>query len=54
MFRGMEASSQETCYVIEINREPTPLSRDVSDFLIKGSAGEILSCIIERIKEKRK
>jgi len=39
------------CNVIEINREPTPLTGAVSDFLVQGSAGEILSQIAERIKE---
>ena len=38
--------------VIEINREPTPLTDEVSDFLIQGSAGEILSCIAQRVTEK--
>jgi NAD-dependent SIR2 family protein deacetylase len=42
-----------TCHVIEINHEPTPLTNEVSDFLIQGSAGEILSCIIDKAKEKR-
>ncbi|MEN6447469.1 MAG: NAD-dependent deacylase [Syntrophaceae bacterium] len=40
------------CQVIEINREPTPLTDEVSDFLIQGSAGEILSCIAQRVTEK--
>lgn len=54
MFRGMGIPvPKSNCHVIEINREPTPLTREVSDFLIQGSAGEILSCIIERVREKR-
>ncbi|MDT8273343.1 MAG: NAD-dependent deacylase, partial [Desulfomonilia bacterium] len=30
------------CHVVEINREPTPLTGEVSDFIIQGSAGEVL------------
>jgi NAD-dependent deacetylase len=41
------------CRVIEINREPTPLTGEVSDFLIQGSAGEILS-LVEQKAMKRK
>jgi NAD-dependent SIR2 family protein deacetylase len=43
-----------TCHVIEINHEPTPLTNEVSDFLIQGGAGEILSGIMQRIEEKRR
>jgi len=54
MFRGMGSLLPKSdCHVIEINREPTQLTREVSDFLIQGSAGEILSCIMERVREKR-
>ncbi|HON37917.1 MAG: SIR2 family NAD-dependent protein deacylase [Desulfomonilia bacterium] len=41
------------CRVVEINREPTPLTGRVSDFLIQGSAGEILSLIEEKIRRRR-
>ncbi len=54
MFRGMGSLIAKThCHVIEINREPTPLTDEVSDFIIQGSAGEILSTIAEKVKEKR-
>ena len=35
--------------VIEINMEPTPLTGFVSDYLIQGSAGQILPKIVEEI-----
>jgi NAD-dependent SIR2 family protein deacetylase len=55
MFRGMGAFfSKITSHVVEINREPTPLTGEVSDFLIQGSAGEILSLIVEKVEEKRR
>ena len=41
------------CRVIEINREPTPLTDRVSDFIIQGSTGEVLKRITERIKKKK-
>jgi NAD-dependent deacetylase len=54
MFRGMGGLfTKINTHVIEINREPTPLTDDVSDFLVQGSAGDILSNIAERVKEKR-
>jgi NAD-dependent deacetylase len=36
--------------VIEINREPTPLTDQISDYLICGSAGEIIPAIVEEVK----
>jgi NAD-dependent deacetylase len=36
--------------VIEINMEPTPLTNGISDYLILGSAGEIIPAIVEEIK----
>ncbi len=39
------------CHVIEINWEPTPLTGRVSDFLIQGSSGEILSIVEEKIRK---
>jgi NAD-dependent deacetylase len=54
MFRGMgNLIPKGDCHVIEINREPTALTNEVSDFLIQGGAGEILSCILDTAKEKR-
>jgi hypothetical protein len=38
---------------VEINREPTPLTGRVSDFLIQGSAGEILSLIEKKIRSRK-
>jgi len=39
--------------VIEINREPTPLTDEISDYLICGSAGEIIPAIVEKVKQSR-
>jgi len=36
--------------VIEINMEPTPLTNEISDYLICGPAGEILPAIVEEVK----
>ncbi|MGC9323838.1 MAG: SIR2 family NAD-dependent protein deacylase [Desulfomonilia bacterium] len=41
------------CHVVEINREPTPLTGDVSDFIIQGSAGEVLSTLLEYVRRKK-
>jgi NAD-dependent deacetylase len=38
--------------VIEINMEPTPLTEQISDYLILGSAGEIISAIVEEVKRR--
>jgi len=39
--------------IIEINMEPTPLTNEISDYLILGSAGEIIPAIIEEVKRIR-
>jgi NAD-dependent deacetylase len=39
--------------VIEINMEPTPLTDQIADYLICGSAGEIVPAIVEEIKRAR-
>jgi NAD-dependent deacetylase len=39
--------------VIEINRESTPLTDQISDYLICGSAGEIIPAIVEEVKKVR-
>jgi NAD-dependent deacetylase len=39
--------------VIEINTEPTPLTNQISDYLICGSAGEIIPAIVEEVKKMR-
>ena len=36
--------------VIEINKEPTPLTDEISDYLICGSAGEIIPALVEEVK----
>jgi NAD-dependent deacetylase len=36
--------------IIEINLEPTPLTDQISDYLISGSAGEIIPAIVEEVK----
>jgi NAD-dependent deacetylase len=38
--------------VIEINMEPTPMTDQVSDYLICGSAGEIIPAIVEEVKRQ--
>ncbi len=41
--------------IIEINAEPTPLTREgISDYLIQGKTGEILPGIVEEVKRIRK
>ncbi len=39
--------------VIEINMEPTPLTDQISNYLISGSAGEIIPAIVEEVKRLR-
>lgn len=39
--------------VIEINMEPTPLTHQISDYLICGSAGKIVPAIVEEVKKMR-
>jgi NAD-dependent deacetylase len=39
--------------VIEINLEPTPLTDQISDYLISGAAGEIIPAIVQEIKRAR-
>jgi NAD-dependent deacetylase len=39
--------------IIEINLEPTPLTDQISDYLICGSAGEIIPAIVEEVKKVR-
>lgn len=55
MFRGMGGFfTKIDSHVVEINREPTPLTGEVSDFLVQGSAGEIMSRIVQKVKDKRR
>jgi NAD-dependent deacetylase len=37
--------------VIEINPEPTPLTGDISDYLIKGTAGDVMNRILAELEE---
>ena len=55
IFRGLGVIPlpKRRCHVVEINREPTPLTGCVSDFLIQGSAGEVLSLIEEKVRRRR-
>jgi NAD-dependent deacetylase len=39
--------------IIEINLEPTSLTNQISDYLIRGSAGEIIPAIVEEVKKVR-
>jgi len=39
--------------VIEINTEATPLTGQISDYLICGSAGEIIPAIVEEVKQAK-
>jgi NAD-dependent deacetylase len=47
-------SKQSGARVIEINPEPTPLTHHVSDYLIKGSAGEVTKRIMAKLVDLRK
>jgi NAD-dependent deacetylase len=38
--------------VIEINLEPTPLTNQISDYLICGAAGEIIPAVVEEVKHR--
>jgi NAD-dependent deacetylase len=39
--------------VIEINTESTPLTDQISDYLISGSAGKIIPAIVEEVKRSK-
>ncbi len=43
-------AKQNGAIVVEINREPTPLTDEISDYLICGSAGKIIPAIVETVK----
>jgi NAD-dependent deacetylase len=36
--------------IIEINLEPTPLTHDISDYIIQGTSGEILPQVVKALK----
>jgi len=46
-------AKQSGAKVVEINMEPTPLTGFVSDYIIQGSAGQILPKIVEEIRKQR-
>lgn len=39
--------------IIEINKESTPLTQEISNYLIYGSAGEIVPAIVEEVKREK-
>jgi NAD-dependent deacetylase len=43
-------AKEKGAIVIEINREATPLTDEISDYLICGSAGEIIPALVEEVK----
>jgi NAD-dependent deacetylase len=43
-------SKQSGAKVIEINPEKTPLTGDISDYLIMGKAGPVMKQIIEEVE----
>jgi NAD-dependent deacetylase len=46
-------AKEEGATVIEINMEPTPLTGQISDYLISGSAGKIIPAIVEEVRRQR-
>lgn len=46
-------AKQSGATVIEINMEPTPLTGQISDYLIMGPAGKIIPAIVEEVKHQR-
>ena len=46
------AAKERGATVIEINMETTPLTDDVSDYLIAGPAGEIIPAIVEEVRKR--
>ena len=46
-------AKEKGAIVIEINMEPTPLTHQISDYLICGSAGKIVPAIVEEVKKMR-
>ena len=39
--------------IVEINLSDTPLTGYISDYIVKGAAGEILEQVVAKIKETR-
>ena len=44
-------AKQRGAKVVEINLEPTPLSRNISDYKLMGSASQLLPLLVEAVKE---
>ncbi len=40
--------------IIEINTEPSPLTREISDYLLRGGAGEVMNAIVAELEEIRR
>lgn len=38
--------------IIEINPEPTPLSIDISDYVLKGTAGKVLTSLVKAVNKR--
>ena len=49
-FDGSKPLSGSVNKIIEINPEITPLTGDISDYLIKGSAGEVMNRILAQME----
>jgi NAD-dependent deacetylase len=45
-------AKQTGAKVVEINPERTPLTGEISDYLIKGKAGDVMNRIIEEMGKK--
>jgi NAD-dependent deacetylase len=43
-------AKQSGARIIEINREATPLTASVSDFLLQGKAGEVMEALVEAVE----
>jgi len=51
---GPGSGHKSAVTIIEVNAEPTPLTRErVSDYLVEGKTGEVLPRIAEQVKRKR-
>lgn len=46
-------AKERSAIIIEINKEHTPLTNQISDYLISGSASEIIPAIVEEVKRGR-
>lgn len=50
---GFGKKRRDPARVIEINRESTPLTGRISDFIIQGSAGDVLTAINDQLQEHK-